>query len=246
MRRKFARSIAAVCYLTVLFSQVDAPCSKPQRTLGTATASPPTTGTDSTNWRPAGLPTNDGTADVIFGGTNRLTPNVDTNNPWKINSLTFNSTAGAFAIHENQLTNRRRRHHEQQHHGHVETSTTIFRRADQTWAANTSELAVRRNGYSDSAALTVTGAKNTILRRDKLFGRQWSLNKRGAGNSDVFRLNSRIYRRCHALKEPARSPEAVPASLPGNVNYTINSGTLDLQSQDLTMKRLEAPAARSS
>ncbi|HEV2968490.1 MAG TPA: autotransporter-associated beta strand repeat-containing protein, partial [Pirellulales bacterium] len=50
------------------------------------------------------MPSNNGAANVIFGGTTRLTPSVDTNNPWSILSLAFNNTAGAFTIGGNPLT----------------------------------------------------------------------------------------------------------------------------------------------
>ena len=51
------------------------------------------------NWS-GGVPsnTNPGSANVIFAGATRPLPNVDTNNPWRILSLTFGNTATAFTI----------------------------------------------------------------------------------------------------------------------------------------------------
>ncbi|MBC2595237.1 hypothetical protein H5P28_13295 [Ruficoccus amylovorans] len=59
------------------------------------------------NWSDAGnwsgsAPANDGTADISFEGTNRLTPNVDTD--WSIAKMTFGSSAGAFEISGNDIT----------------------------------------------------------------------------------------------------------------------------------------------
>jgi autotransporter-associated beta strand protein len=76
----------------------------------TAAAQTWTGGGADNNWTTAGnwfgnlVPTNDGTANVAFGGTARLTPNVDTNNPWSIQSLTFNSSAGVFVFGGNTLS----------------------------------------------------------------------------------------------------------------------------------------------
>src|SRR5438132_442089 len=40
------------------------------------------------NWNPNGAPANDGTADLLFTGGIRLTPNAN-NGPWSINSISF-------------------------------------------------------------------------------------------------------------------------------------------------------------
>src|SRR5436190_2620997 len=54
------------------------------------------------NWNPNGAPSNNGLADIIFAGPNKLTPNLDIN--WDVNSVTFNNTAGPFAIGGSTLT----------------------------------------------------------------------------------------------------------------------------------------------
>src|ERR1041384_1305361 len=48
------------------------------------------------NWIGGVAPANNGTANISFAGTTRLTPNVDV--VYAINSLTFNNTSGAFTI----------------------------------------------------------------------------------------------------------------------------------------------------
>jgi fibronectin-binding autotransporter adhesin len=52
--------------------------------------------TDGNNWIGLVAPANNGTANLIFGGATRLTPNVDVG--YSINSITFNNTAGIFTI----------------------------------------------------------------------------------------------------------------------------------------------------
>src|SRR5690242_16215985 len=52
--------------------------------------------TNTPNWSPVSRPASDGTADVIFAGTSRLTPDMNAN--WNINSLSFDTTAGGFEL----------------------------------------------------------------------------------------------------------------------------------------------------
>ena len=52
--------------------------------------------TTGNNWNPNGAPVNNGTANVNFAGTTRLTPIVDSNR--NVNSVTFDSNAGQFVI----------------------------------------------------------------------------------------------------------------------------------------------------
>jgi hypothetical protein len=54
------------------------------------------------NWTGAAAPVNNGTANVFFGGTARLTPNQDA--AWNINSLTFNTAPAAFTLGGSTLT----------------------------------------------------------------------------------------------------------------------------------------------
>ena len=56
--------------------------------------------TSGANWNTVGFiqapPPNNDTANVVMAGTTRLTPNMDA--AWSINSLRFDSTAGAFTL----------------------------------------------------------------------------------------------------------------------------------------------------
>src|SRR5438445_7179077 len=54
------------------------------------------------NWTPVGMPTNDGTANLVFSGATRLTPNIDL--PWSVNAVSFGASAGTFTVGGNALT----------------------------------------------------------------------------------------------------------------------------------------------
>src|SRR3981189_542023 len=51
---------------------------------------------NSGNWNPVVQPAINGTADIIFGVTPRLTPDLAL--PWNVNSVTFNNTAGPYNL----------------------------------------------------------------------------------------------------------------------------------------------------
>ncbi|MBA4107867.1 MAG: hypothetical protein C0485_19210 [Pirellula sp.] len=59
--------------------------------------------TNGQNWVGDVGPANNGTADIVFSGTTRLTPNLPVN--WSINSLTFNNTAGSFDLMSSPQSN---------------------------------------------------------------------------------------------------------------------------------------------
>src|SRR3954451_24817497 len=52
--------------------------------------------TNTGNWTPASSVANDGTANVIFSGSTRLTPDMNAN--WSVSSVTFNNTASGFTL----------------------------------------------------------------------------------------------------------------------------------------------------
>src|SRR5262245_39434689 len=54
------------------------------------------------NWVGDVAPANNGSADVVFAGSTRLTPNVNAN--WDILSLSFAAGASAFTVGGSQLT----------------------------------------------------------------------------------------------------------------------------------------------
>jgi uncharacterized repeat protein (TIGR01451 family) len=55
-----------------------------------------------TNWAGNVAPTTNGTANILFAGSTRLAPNVDTS--WNILGLTFSNNAGAFTVGGSPLT----------------------------------------------------------------------------------------------------------------------------------------------
>src|SRR5262245_15473121 len=57
---------------------------------------------NSGNWT-GGIPASNATTAIIFGGTSQLTTNQDILNPFLLNSLNFNGTAGAFTIGGGEL-----------------------------------------------------------------------------------------------------------------------------------------------
>lgn len=54
------------------------------------------------NWNPVAVPLNDGTATLIFGATERTSPNLDA--AWNVNTITFNNQASPFALTGATLT----------------------------------------------------------------------------------------------------------------------------------------------
>ena len=115
------------------------------------------------NWSGAGAPANDGTANVSFGGNNRLSPDIDAN--WSIHSLTFNSGAGAFTlgssssftltIQGNGITN---------NSTSTETiSNAVTLGAAQTWSATSGDLTVSGNIVNAGNLLTISGGSNTSV-----------------------------------------------------------------------------------
>jgi len=57
---------------------------------------------NATNWIGNAAPANNGTANILFAGSTRLAPNVNTN--WNILGLSFSNNAGAFTLGGNPLT----------------------------------------------------------------------------------------------------------------------------------------------
>lgn len=51
---------------------------------------------NSGNWNPASQPANDGTADITFDGTTRLTPDLTL--PWNVHAVNFRTTGGNFHL----------------------------------------------------------------------------------------------------------------------------------------------------
>lgn len=146
------------------------------------------------NWNPDAVPANDGTANVIFAGTVRLTVNVDFAR--NVNSITFNNTAGAFTLAGSGITIQG---------GGVtnddaDTQTinsAITLGASQTWNANAGDLVfggnITNGGANTAKTLTVTGASNTTLSAvvsNGAMARTLALTKNGAGTLTLGGANT--------------------------------------------------------
>lgn len=114
------------------------------------------------NWNPNAAPLNNGTGDFVFTGSIKLTSEAD--GPWSVNSLVFDSAAGAFVLSGGVLT--------------IDSTSTTYGisnnssqtqtigndfvlAAAQSWRANTAALIF--NGAINLASfnLTVTGSADT-------------------------------------------------------------------------------------
>ena len=115
------------------------------------------------NWNPNGVPANNGTASLAFAGSTRLAPDMDAN--WNINSLTFNSGAGAFAlsstggfvltIQGGGITN---------NSASTETiNNAITLGAAQTWSATSGALSFGGNITNGGFLLTMSGGLGTTV-----------------------------------------------------------------------------------
>ena len=143
--------------------------------------------TDGTNWG-GSAPVNNGTAAVIFGGTTRLTP--DMNASWNIASLTFNSSAGAFTlastgsftltIQGGGITN---------NSTNAETiNNAITLGAAQTWNATSGNLVFGGNINNGNQTLTIGGANNTSI--GGIMSGNGGLTKNGAGTLTLTGANT--------------------------------------------------------
>jgi fibronectin-binding autotransporter adhesin len=80
----------AIC-LTTLFAKPSGAATPIWTGLG-----PTSNWSDAKNWSPSSVPPNDGTADLQFKGSSKLTPAVDV--AWSVHSIVFTSDAGAFSV----------------------------------------------------------------------------------------------------------------------------------------------------
>ncbi|MFH1496376.1 MAG: autotransporter-associated beta strand repeat-containing protein [Verrucomicrobiota bacterium] len=144
--------------------------------------------TDNNNWNPNGAPANDGTADLIFAGTVRLTP--ETNGDWSINSITFSSTAGAFTLIGENVTLQGTSVTHAIRNDDDQTQTinhALITAANQSWAALAGDLAINGN-VTNNHALTLTGPANTTI--GGIVAGTGSLIKSGAGTLTLSGANT--------------------------------------------------------
>ena len=112
------------------------------------------------NWSPDGAPPNNGTAELVFSGPTRTTPNVDGN--WSVLSVAFGSGASAFTIGGSQLTIGS---------GGVTNSSTnteqinnsIILGAAQSWSASAGNLILGSTIDTGGFGLTIMGGHGTTM-----------------------------------------------------------------------------------
>jgi hypothetical protein len=131
------------------------------------------------NWNPDGAPGGGDGHDLIFAGTSRLTPNASGGN-WTVNSLTFNSTAGAFTIGGGVLT---------LGGGGVTSNSTSTQTinnqftlaADQTWTAASGAI-VTGTAYFNANGKDLTLAGSSAITLNNQIGNVDILTTTGSGN----------------------------------------------------------------
>ncbi len=144
----------------------------------------------SQNWNPNGsVPTNDGTANVIFAGTIRLTP--DSNGAWNLNSITFNSSAGAFTLGGGTLTLQGTAVTYAIENQSAETQTIahpLVLGAAQSWAASQGDLVFTGTINLATYALTLTGAND--INASGVISGTGGLTKAGSGTLTLTGANT--------------------------------------------------------
>jgi autotransporter-associated beta strand protein len=141
------------------------------------------------NWQGQGqssVPSNDGTADLIFQGTTRLSPFADA--AWGLNSITFSANAGAFTIGGAQLTLRS---------GVTNQSTltqtiqnNIILSQAQTWNALAGNLSFSGAINNNGNLLTIAGGFNTTTTINGPISGSGGLTKNGLGTLTLSGANT--------------------------------------------------------
>ncbi|MGE0480170.1 MAG: hypothetical protein AB7Q17_06825, partial [Phycisphaerae bacterium] len=131
------------------------------------------------NWSPNGVPPSG--ANIIFAGTTRLTPVLDSNRT--VNALTFSNTAGAFSISgANTLTLGGSGITNNDTQTQLLNVDNVVLSASQTWDAAAGNLTISPATLNLGVrTLTVTGGFNTTISTDPLGVTGGHLVKNGTG-----------------------------------------------------------------
>jgi autotransporter-associated beta strand protein len=172
-----------------------------------------------TNWS-GGVPVNNGTAIVAFGGSMGLTPDMNAN--WNINTLTFNANAGAFILSstggftltlQGGITN---------NSTSIETiNNALTLGAAQTWNAASGNLVFGGNIANGGFLLTMSGASNTS--GSGIISGTGGLTKSGTGTLTLSGANT--YSGATTLSSGTLNINSATAM--GTGAFAINGGTID-------------------
>ncbi|MBN2560037.1 MAG: autotransporter-associated beta strand repeat-containing protein [Phycisphaerae bacterium] len=190
------------------------------------------------NWNPNGEPPNDGTANIVMAGANRLGPNVDVD--WDIRSLVFsNAAAGTFVISggsgvslgvgEGGIVN-------QSSEDHQVVNVPIDLNASQTWIASQGRLFIQSTIAGHPIiprTLTVTGAFETLVYRE-ITGNT-SLTKNGSGTLRFVNASTNTYSGTTTVNAGTLALwHGTNGSIPGNlvIGDGFGSDTVRLDSAD--------------
>ena len=118
--------------------------------------------TTANNWNPNAVPANNGTANLVFGGNVRTTPILDAN--FDINSLTFDNTAGAFAISGSSTLTVRGGGITNNDNGSQTIALFITLGASQSWTAASAPLNFQAGAINTAGfLLTIDGPAATTI-----------------------------------------------------------------------------------
>jgi len=158
--------------------------------------------TSANNWNPNVLPVNNGTANLTFAGTTRLTPNQDV--PYDVSSVIFDPAAGAFVLQgANSLTIRG---------GGITSNASVAETinnnlvlgANQTW--------------------TVTNPASTLTAAGVVSG-AGSLNKDGSGTLVLSGTNTYTGGTTVTAGILRGTTASLPGAITNNANVTFNQTT---------------------
>lgn len=142
------------------------------------------------NWDPNGKPPNDGTADLIFTGFARLTPEASIT--WDLDSITFSGNSGAFTLIGSTLTiQAASTTYGISNLTSVEQTldTALILGSSQTWNAGAGDLTFTGTSIDLGAhALTLTGSHDFSI--DSILSGTDSLTKNGSGITTLTGANS--------------------------------------------------------